>query len=364
MRKLISFLFAALFAVVSSNAKQTAFVDSYNYRDSIGMQSITVSGFWRPDYIGFVNEPTNVIGSYQLTGGNCLVTLTATAGTSNSSVFKVTLPFVPKVTMNALASLIYNSAAACNTCTGRIDITAGSNIATIYRDQVGLGWSTTGNKNVRLNFSYPVDWEITPTTFLQRKVFFVGNSLSNLSGGNVYSGKRFPQTCYQNLIDSGCVRNPFNCNAISGKTTAQLIADFPTQVKPYLRPGDVVFLWGLTVDIKNGATPEQAYQDYITYSNLVHDCGSRIVVGTMIARNATGDGTAIETSRLAVNAYVRTDTINFNGVADFGMMSQFDAQSDCSSSNYDPDFLHLANAGYDLCGPVAAVPILYWLRKP
>lgn len=363
MRKLILFLLAALFAVSTASINSSS-ASASDGRDSISMQSIFCIGNWQVGYMGFVNEPTNAVGTYTLNGNICSPTLTATAGTSNSSSLKVTLPFVPKVTMNALATLIYNSAAACNTCTGRIDLTAGSNIAIVYRDQTGLGWSTSGQKNVRLNFSYPIDWQITSTTFIQRKVFFVGNSLSNLSGGNVYGGKRFPQTCYQNLIDSGCVRNPFNCNAISGKSTTQLIADFPTQVKPYLRQGDVVFLWELTVDIKSGVTPEQAYQNYITYAKLVHDCGARIVVGTMIARDATGDGTAIETSRLAVNAYIMADTTYFDGKADFGAMTQFDSQSDCTSGNYNTDKLHLSDAGYDLCAPVAAVPILYWLRKP
>ena len=326
------------------------------------IESVCYTGDYMPSYVGYGADPTNVTANWTLIGNVCHVEYMATAGTSNSSLYRMTLPFTPKFTLTVTPSLNYSSVSttAVNDLPGRIDMTAGNNLCSVYHSQSAATWPTTGSKIVKFSIDYIINWTITAEFFLQRQIFFIGNSLSDLSAGNLIGGRRFPQTCYSSLRTSGMSVVPYQCYAVNGYSTTDMLADFPTFLRPYLREGDMVVLWELTVDISaEGKNAQQAYNDYVSLSDSIHAYDAYVIVLDMIARDNSGDPAWMEARRDSVNDLVWNDNTHFDKKIPIGQTPKFNEESDCTNTTYyNADKLHLTDVGYDSVAAYSA-PLIW-----
>jgi len=198
---------------------------------------------------------------------------------------------------------------------------------------------------------------------IRRRLFFEGDSLSELGNTNQGYVYQFPYYCYSLLTHTGLSVFPF---AVSGSKiqpgVANSITDRIGQITAMARPNDIAFVLAGTNDISiNGRTAAQVYADLCAYGQLLRDEGILVVVGTMIAKDRTGDdAAAVELIRLDYNNLIRGNSIfTFDGIADFGALTQFDSVADCSvAANYQQsDKVHLTQVGYQLLGTAGAPPI-------
>jgi len=136
---------------------------------------------------------------------------------------------------------------------------------------------------------------------------------------------------------------------VAGKTTTQLIADFPTKVAPIIRKGDRVYFWEITNDLNLGhVTAQQAYDNVVTYAGLVHAKGAKIYVINFIARNESGQDADVNTRGFAVNALLAANSSLFDRIIDVGSRAEFDDVTDASDTRYyNADKLHLVTRGLD-----------------
>jgi hypothetical protein len=111
------------------------------------------TGTWTPTYGGFSANPTSISAEYTLIGNLCTDSLYAGAvGTSNSATTTVTLSHTPK------SSQFYDCLAVegVTLSTGRVAVTAGSNIATITKSVIGTAFANSGNKNFDFTITYKI----------------------------------------------------------------------------------------------------------------------------------------------------------------------------------------------------------------
>lgn len=196
--------------------------------------------------------------------------------------------------------------------------------------------------------------QVKQTYNITHQVVFDGNSLSNKDGTNTDQKYKFPLSTNDSLYSKGKVF-AYQCYADSGKSTTQLIADFPTKIAPILRKGDIVFIWEITNDIHYDLTGQQAYDNIITYCGLVRALGCKVVVGTYIYRDATGDNATVNSRGVDCNnLLIANNLTDFDGLVRFDLNSNFNTLAGCSNTTYyTTDKLHLSNTGYALCAKIA-----------
>ncbi len=109
---------------------------------------------YAPTYTGFSANPTGT-GRFTIQGKSVTVALTTGNGTSNSTAFTLTLPVASanSLQVGALAYSTDNGTGQLNS--GRIDTTASSATATVYKDLQGNNWTAAGNKQTQFgNLTY------------------------------------------------------------------------------------------------------------------------------------------------------------------------------------------------------------------
>jgi len=108
---------------------------------------------WTPTYTGLSANPTT-LAFYQQLGKLVIVSYyDSTPGTSNATTHTLTLPVAAKRSGVFLTSQFQDNGVQPSN-PGSITTTAGSNIATVYRDSAGTGWTASGNCFVRFNITY------------------------------------------------------------------------------------------------------------------------------------------------------------------------------------------------------------------
>lgn len=183
----------------------------------------------------------------------------------------------------------------------------------------------------------------------QQSVFIDGNSLTQKDGTNADLKYRMPLTLFSTLrTNSKIFAGQYY--GVSGKRTSQLITDFPTKIAPYLKPNDIVVLWEITNDIgSGGVTAQQAYDNVVTYVNLVRALSAKCVVVGFIARDFAGDAADIMTRGFNCNALLAANPSVYDGFVNVGTDAAFDTRADASNTTYyTTDKIHLSNVGYDL----------------
>lgn len=189
----------------------------------------------------------------------------------------------------------------------------------------------------------------------KKQLYFLGNSLSNqadVAGSNIAHGYRYPLTCYASLIAA----NPneklsMQTYAVPGILTQTMIDNFTTLIKPYITSRDIIIHWGIVTDlVANGGnlTAEQAEAKWDTMMDLLVATGAKVISCTMIACDSAAGGNGdLETNRLAVNTYIKSNTKGVT-ICDLAADSIFDTISDASNATYYiADKIHLTNDGYD-----------------
>jgi len=104
---------------------------------------------WSTTFTGFSVVPTSVVFRYVIEGKTCRYWFTMGGnGTSNANTFTMTMPFAAKSAganqFNLLPTVVDNG--SVKTTPGRIQFTAGSNIATLGVDAGGNAWTSSGGK--------------------------------------------------------------------------------------------------------------------------------------------------------------------------------------------------------------------------
>lgn len=175
-----------------------------------------------------------------------------------------------------------------------------------------------------------------------RQLIVDGNSLFCRGNGNVEFVGEAPLALYSGLTGS---RPPYFNFAISGRTIAQLIAEFSAKVAPTIHSGDVILFNEATNSLQALQNVDSVYNQIIRYRNLVQALGARIVICTCPAR---GNGYAgFEAARLSLNAMLLANAVQFDGVADTGGQAQYNSvAATASSTYYDPDTVHFKSIGY------------------
>lgn len=184
----------------------------------------------------------------------------------------------------------------------------------------------------------------------QRKIFFDGDSLFATSQGGDRTNESI-LACYNGLTGT---RPAASFNAVSAKTVAALIADFPNKIGQWSKPNDIVVCNASTNSLAAYQDPSLVFADIQTYVNLVKSYGLKIVYGTMTARTVSYGN--MEADRLTLNTSIR-GLNTLDGVADPGANALFDSVADVSNGTYYTDGLHMTSAGAIIYGQTFISPV-------
>jgi len=178
-----------------------------------------------------------------------------------------------------------------------------------------------------------------------KQIVFHGNSLFNYSNANTRYGFTVSSTV-RGLLSTPMVINDYS---FPGKTTLQLIAEFPTVVAPFVHEGDILIFWEHTNDLTTSLgnrTPAQALQDAKDYVTLAHNAGLIVISLNVIPRLNTSFSDA---TRLAFNALIDADNSWLDGYINICAEPEFDANADrLNTTYYNADEIHLTTAGYTI----------------
>lgn len=190
----------------------------------------------------------------------------------------------------------------------------------------------------------------------QRRIFIDGNSLM-MSGATVGNGQ-YMLTALSGMLTS---HGPIFGTAVGNTTIAQLTSTFITRIGSQSRPNDIVICMGITNDARTGVSPAQIKADYITYTNLAHSYGLKVIICTCPAGKLSGDPANTVTQQLAANALIRADYAPADLFVDFGSISQLNTEAGITNTTYYvSDQLHLTDVGYQLMANLAA-PVIQTL---
>jgi hypothetical protein len=184
----------------------------------------------------------------------------------------------------------------------------------------------------------------------QRNIIFEGNSLSNFnSNSSVLNNHYVPRGIYDNQTGT---YHPlaFTSFAISGRNQTQINASITSNIAPLCKKNDVIFLWEGTNDLNtNALSAAAAYANVVTYIQTVQGYGAVVIVGTVLARDFTGDAADLMTRIDSYNALVRSGAATYGyTVCDLAADPLFDTRADASNATYyNGDKLHQTTAGQD-----------------
>ena len=182
----------------------------------------------------------------------------------------------------------------------------------------------------------------------QRNIIFHGNSLFSTIAGTTTNGGRYCEMKIYNVIITA--NNKLNgiFFSIGGDPTTTKINNWNTQTLPAIKKNDIVILWEITNDVSvNGLTGLQAYNNLVTFANLVHGVGAKIIVGTAIARNNAADGDKY-TRNSDCNALVMADNSTFDLKINIGGHTNFVNATDADNTIYYlTDKIHSTQRGSD-----------------
>lgn len=198
--------------------------------------------------------------------------------------------------------------------------------------------------------------------YRQIKIFFEGNSLTALAVNSItiVGGQYVANTAYATVILSknGVAMTSY---AVSGRSQTDINASVSTNITPYVKQNDIIFLWEGTNDLNvNGASSAQAWTNVLTYINSVSSIGVKLIIGTVIARDKIGDAADLMTRIDEYNTLVRDNAIVYNyTVCDLGADPLFDVRADASNATYyNGDKVHLATAGQNTIAALISTSII------
>lgn len=197
-----------------------------------------------------------------------------------------------------------------------------------------------------------------------KKIFFIGDSLSELGQGPIGFVFAMPVAAYTGLTLS-CNTSMFAYALSGAKCDPDDSNSIATQITTVIangNPNDIAVIFAGTNDISVlGHNETETYADLCANAQQLRAAGMKVIAVTMLAkeRAADADPTAINTTRLAYNALIRGgSTFAFDAIADAGVLSEFDTIADASNATYyETDKVHLKTAGYNLVAGVVTAAI-------
>jgi lysophospholipase L1-like esterase len=188
---------------------------------------------------------------------------------------------------------------------------------------------------------------------IPKRVVFHGNSLFHLRQGNVLNGFAVSTLVRPQL--TGVVVQDYS---YQGKTSAQLLAEFPTVVQPYVNKGDVIVFWDGRNSMANNIgnlSPANALIDAKAYCANAISLGLKVITLTCIPTSTTY---VADADRLTFNTNMLADTSFCNAVVDPCALTEFNSVADLSNATYyNADQIHLTTAGYTLIANLLAPTI-------
>ncbi len=179
----------------------------------------------------------------------------------------------------------------------------------------------------------------------QPRIIFDGDSLTY--GFRATKGDDYPSVVMRGTPSSFHWHN----FAVSGQTLAQMQGDAAEQLdRPYAGfPHKTLIAWGGVNDIYHGANAATVYERLLTYARARKAAGWRVYVLTVLP---FGPGSlvpaAAEAERTTINDMIRANWRQFSdGLIDIASDNRIGAAGDETSPiYYNPDHLHLSDAGY------------------
>jgi hypothetical protein len=176
-----------------------------------------------------------------------------------------------------------------------------------------------------------------------RNIIFHGNSLFNYGNANLVSGWAVSNFVRTNLANKKAV---FDYSQ-GGKTTSQIVTEFPTRIAPFFKRGDIYIFWDTINDLNVGRTVAQTIVSTKAAAELAIAQGYRVYTLNCININ----NAPVEASRLLYNAQIVLETPFCDGIIDIASISVLNAANSFSNPTfYNADGVHLTTAGYNLIG--------------
>jgi len=199
-----------------------------------------------------------------------------------------------------------------------------------------------------------------------KKLFMNGNSLMASDANHTITTARYiPFTIYANLLALNYKVALFDYSK-GGQQQTEINTIMSTQINSSVcGANDIVLIWEGTNDLglNPAKTGAQAFADLQTYVNYVTQFTSKIIVCTIISRDAVGDAADLMTRISDYNTLVRA-TYTGNNLCDLAANANFDTRADASiSPPYDTDKLHLFQAGCNIVIGLMQPKIEYLLNN-
>jgi lysophospholipase L1-like esterase len=176
-----------------------------------------------------------------------------------------------------------------------------------------------------------------------KKIIFHGNSLFNYGNNNIAFGNSISNYVRDNLVNKKSI---FDYSQ-GGKTTTQIVSEFPTRIAPYFKVNDVYIFWDGINDLNTGKTVAQTLASSKTLATLAKAQGYKVYTLTCTSVN----NVVVEPLRIQYNTLLLADTSFWDGVVDLttiGVISDLNAYT--NTTYFNADGVHFTTAGYNLIG--------------
>jgi len=174
-----------------------------------------------------------------------------------------------------------------------------------------------------------------------KKIIFHGNSLFNYANNNLPYGWAVSNYVRDNLVNKKSI---FDYSQ-GGKTTTQIVSEFPTRIAPYFKANDVYIFWDGINDLNTGKTVAQTLASSKTLATLAKAQGYKVYTLTCTSVN----NVVVEPLRIQYNTLLLSDTSFWDGVVDLttiGVISDLNAYT--NTTYFNADGVHFTTTGYNL----------------
>ena len=198
------------------------------------------------------------------------------------------------------------------------------------------------------------------------KLFMNGNSLMASNANHTVGNARYiSHTMYANLLALNYDLALFDYS-LGSQTQSQINTKMYDQINANTcGANDIVVIWEITneLGINQTITAQQAYDAQKAYVDYVSQFTQKYIVCTCAARDFSTDLVTLMPKIDDVNTMTRAEYSGAN-LCDIAANTNFDTKAKASiSPPYDPDKLHLIQAGCDLIISLLQPKIEYFLNN-
>lgn len=199
------------------------------------------------------------------------------------------------------------------------------------------------------------------------KLFMNGNSLMASNANHTVANARYiSHTLYANLLALNYDVALFDYS-LGSQTQSQINTKMYDQINSKTcGANDIVVIWEITneLGINQTITAQQAFDVQKAYVDYVSQFTQKYIVCTCAARDFSTDLVTLMPKIDSVNTMTRAEYPNPINLCDIAANTNFDTKAKASiSPPYDPDKLHLIQAGCDLIIGLLQPKIEYFLNN-